>query len=326
MYSDNDFRLYHHGILGQKWGVQNGPPYPIGASDHSASEKRAGWRKSLGSGKIESRNKRVGRSIKGAQLQRKIDRLERKKPTDKRQEKIDKLAALRDTKLSDLSEAEIKYGRMYVQQQAELQAVMTPAMILTGGGAIPGVLAAAGYYTVKSMTKSGKEFNREFKETANKVNEENKERIQNEKNKRALEAESSRTSNLSDPVDKIVSNPLANRAMKNLTKTTGVSEDDYMKLLRESEKDRQEYIGNLYDRALNKPQQSYYSDQKKYFNENKSQLLNNAKNNNRFDLEFLEITQNDYDDMSESQANKKILKDYEKYLDDPEEFTKRHYS
>lgn len=39
--------LYHHGIRGQKWGKRNGPPYPLGAGDHSASEKKAGWRKSL---------------------------------------------------------------------------------------------------------------------------------------------------------------------------------------------------------------------------------------------------------------------------------------
>ena len=39
--------LSHHGILGQRWGKQNGPPYPLDASDHSASEKKAGWRKSL---------------------------------------------------------------------------------------------------------------------------------------------------------------------------------------------------------------------------------------------------------------------------------------
>lgn len=40
--------LYHHGILGQRWGRKNGPPYPLDASDHSASEKKAGWRRSLG--------------------------------------------------------------------------------------------------------------------------------------------------------------------------------------------------------------------------------------------------------------------------------------
>lgn len=39
--------LYHHGILGQEWYKRNGPPYPLRASNHSASEKKAGWRKSL---------------------------------------------------------------------------------------------------------------------------------------------------------------------------------------------------------------------------------------------------------------------------------------
>ena len=46
----NDFSsnyLAHHGILGQKWGKKNGPPYPLDAGDHSSSEKKAGWRKSL---------------------------------------------------------------------------------------------------------------------------------------------------------------------------------------------------------------------------------------------------------------------------------------
>ena len=48
-YGNNDWRDYlaHHGILGQRKGVRNGPPYPLGAGDHSAAEKKAGWRKSL---------------------------------------------------------------------------------------------------------------------------------------------------------------------------------------------------------------------------------------------------------------------------------------
>ena len=32
--------LIHHGILGQKWGKQNGPPYPLDPEDRSKEEKR----------------------------------------------------------------------------------------------------------------------------------------------------------------------------------------------------------------------------------------------------------------------------------------------
>ena len=39
--------LIHYGIRGQEWGKRNGPPYPLAAGDHSTSEKRAGWKKSL---------------------------------------------------------------------------------------------------------------------------------------------------------------------------------------------------------------------------------------------------------------------------------------
>lgn len=39
--------LAHHGIKGQKWGDRNGPPYPLGAEDHSANEKKEKWYYSL---------------------------------------------------------------------------------------------------------------------------------------------------------------------------------------------------------------------------------------------------------------------------------------
>ena len=40
--------LAHHGILGQKWGKQNGPPYPLDYEDHSAAEKRENSKSSIG--------------------------------------------------------------------------------------------------------------------------------------------------------------------------------------------------------------------------------------------------------------------------------------
>ena len=32
--------LYHHGILGQKWGVRNGPPYPLSGGDYTQLEQK----------------------------------------------------------------------------------------------------------------------------------------------------------------------------------------------------------------------------------------------------------------------------------------------
>lgn len=46
--------IQHHGILGMRWGRKNGPPYPLGSSDHSASEKKAGWKKSLNTKKLQN--------------------------------------------------------------------------------------------------------------------------------------------------------------------------------------------------------------------------------------------------------------------------------
>ena len=47
--------LSHHGILGQKWGKRNGPPYPLDEEDHSAKEFKEGYTKS----KLGKRNEKM---------------------------------------------------------------------------------------------------------------------------------------------------------------------------------------------------------------------------------------------------------------------------
>lgn len=53
--------LCHHGILGQRWGKRNGPPYPLDAGDHSASERKAGWRKSVKSMSDDELRQKINR-------------------------------------------------------------------------------------------------------------------------------------------------------------------------------------------------------------------------------------------------------------------------
>lgn len=68
----HDEYLSHHGILGQKWGKMNGPPYPLGAGDHSSAEKKAGWKRSLSGSRneelyernIKKSDKQSSRSVK----------------------------------------------------------------------------------------------------------------------------------------------------------------------------------------------------------------------------------------------------------------------
>ena len=66
--------LAHHGILGMHWGVRH-DHYPLNASEHTAAEKKAGWKKSLDDGTASSIKaskhkksfaKKVGSALKSA--------------------------------------------------------------------------------------------------------------------------------------------------------------------------------------------------------------------------------------------------------------------
>jgi hypothetical protein len=73
-----DNALMHHGILKQKWGQRNGPPYPLNRSDYSAAEKKA----------MRTQKKLEKKTAKAEKTQQKADRL--KEASQKTREELEK--------------------------------------------------------------------------------------------------------------------------------------------------------------------------------------------------------------------------------------------
>lgn len=80
MYSENDFRYYselwHHGILNQKWGVRNGPPYPLNQETHREVVKGYGSAKGV-SKRLSSRQTVVTATFKSTDLPKKMKPMSR---------------------------------------------------------------------------------------------------------------------------------------------------------------------------------------------------------------------------------------------------------
>lgn len=120
--------LYHHGILGQRWGKKNGPPYPLGADDHSASEKKSGWRKSLKSWSDNHKKKKAKRKkAEAAERKREAafrEKEKRKEAAFEREERAKRNEEKRKLKAQKNDyKRQLKEKREAEEQRAKLEAV-----------------------------------------------------------------------------------------------------------------------------------------------------------------------------------------------------------
>ena len=96
--------LTHHGVKGMKWGVQKA------VRKTSESAKRIG--RSMSAARIERTRARIERNMSRNKSLSKRYNLDYKKQNKRYRAKIRRLEAARNSKVSDLSEADIERGRV----------------------------------------------------------------------------------------------------------------------------------------------------------------------------------------------------------------------
>lgn len=112
-----DYDIYHHGIKGQKWGIKNGPPYPLGEDNHSREEKKANWKISLGKGETVTKRK-----IKKSDAPRIILNKDDKKKRTHREKLIQKYV---DAGYSYSNAEKRAYDRIKIEKAVAVTATIT---------------------------------------------------------------------------------------------------------------------------------------------------------------------------------------------------------
>lgn len=153
--------IAHHGILGQKWGRKNGPPYPLDATDHSAAEKKAGtkgWTKEAKSENKQSDSEKKDPTVKVLKAAREgansAENLSNKIQRYKRED-----APKKD--LSEMSDAELRtainrldmerrYNDLTAPDVSKGEKYCSRALSVAGDVLAIGVSAAVIYATLKS--------------------------------------------------------------------------------------------------------------------------------------------------------------------------------
>ena len=158
--------LYHHGRLGQSWGVRNGPPYPLSRSTVSEAY---GKKRGIG-GLVESRK------------QKKAEKAEREEQERKKRLAEDKERVLREGTatellpyLSELSSQELSDAIKRIKWTNEINELSLKELN-KGWDSVNSVMKKVG--NVKDWTKIGLEFYKTIDEIVKEVDKKKQERRQ----------------------------------------------------------------------------------------------------------------------------------------------------
>lgn len=124
----NSNELYHHGVKGMKWGVRKS------ISKVSQTSRRMG--RAVSAANLEARRRQMERSIARAKTMQKRTNRDYKAQIKRYKTKMKRLDSLRDTKISDLSEADIDRGRAVYKTMRNVSMSVAVAAASTAAGGI----------------------------------------------------------------------------------------------------------------------------------------------------------------------------------------------
>lgn len=111
MWEPTEEFLMHHGIDGQKWGVRNGPPYPLEKGQKKKYRTDKGYKKRPDSS--YSHTDRSVNDMSNVELQKRIDRKELEK------------------RYADLDDQQVSRGRQKVMSYVRDYATVAAAVLTT---------------------------------------------------------------------------------------------------------------------------------------------------------------------------------------------------